>query len=73
MRLTCLRCRKTIHPHEPMAAVIVFEPAHGVHADDFVLTPGRWHWHCVPAAIREYVPVVYRGDVDQGEGNGGTG
>ena len=63
--LKCLSCRGVIRPDEVMAMLVTVKPCEWRRTIDaqLALTPGVWHWVCLPQAVRQYIPAVV-GDKD---------
>lgn len=43
-----------------MVCVFVSLPSfvYSTFAEQFEVTPGRWHWRCAPTIVRQYAPAV---------------
>lgn len=64
--LVCLRCRQPIEPDEPIVVITTgcLSRWHSTNGERLFTAPGRWHWRCVPNAIKRYAPVAF----DAGDG-----
>lgn len=73
----CSRCGRTIEPDEPLVFINTGTLASMMESlvEQFGVAP-RWHWRCLPKALRQYAaPVIMRRKedaCDDGDGYSGS-